>query len=120
MSPGSAAGPQGAVVSLSPMAVSGFVGVLVTSLNCLPIGNTDGGRVATALFGRQAGSVITAFTLLCMFLLGLLGNDVALYYAAVAAVTQRDQEVPMMEEVEGVDDARALLSIIGEDASPRR
>ena len=84
-----------------------------SSLNCLPIGNTDGGRVATALFGRQAGSVITAFTLLVMFSLGLLGNDVALFYAAVAAVTQRDQEVPMMEEVEGVDDARAVIGILG-------
>jgi membrane-associated protease RseP (regulator of RpoE activity) len=40
------------VIELSPLAVAGWVGVLVTSLNLLPLAQLDGGHIAFAMFGR--------------------------------------------------------------------
>jgi membrane-associated protease RseP (regulator of RpoE activity) len=42
-------------VELHPMAYAGWAGLLVTMINLLPIGQLDGGHVATAYFGNRYG-----------------------------------------------------------------
>ncbi|HWG53134.1 MAG TPA: site-2 protease family protein [Gemmatimonadaceae bacterium] len=49
---------------LHPVAIAGWVGVLVTSLNLLPLAQLDGGHVAFAMFGRAQTWIARAFWLL--------------------------------------------------------
>jgi Zn-dependent protease len=58
------------IVSLNPLALAGWVGILVTAINLLPAGQLDGGHVFRALFGDRVRYVSYAAVIL-LFGLGL-------------------------------------------------
>jgi len=59
-------------VQLNDIAFGAWIGLLVTMLNLLPVGQLDGGHVAYALLGRRAEYLAYA-TLVLFLVLGLLG-----------------------------------------------
>ncbi len=46
--------PEGTDILLHPLAFSGWVGLFITALNLMPIGQLDGGHIAYAVFGRRS------------------------------------------------------------------
>jgi len=60
--------PEGLEVQLGPMAMAGWVGLLVTALNLFPIGQLDGGHILYSLLRRRAHPVAT--TLLAAAVVG--------------------------------------------------
>jgi membrane-associated protease RseP (regulator of RpoE activity) len=62
--------PNGMDVMLHPMAWAGWIGLLVTMLNLLPIGQLDGGHIFFALFGKAHEKVSRLF-LAGLFILGI-------------------------------------------------
>jgi hypothetical protein len=57
--------PKGYTLMLDPVAFAGWVGLLVTMLNLLPLGQLDGGHILYALFGRKQ-IIISRITLVAL------------------------------------------------------
>jgi membrane-associated protease RseP (regulator of RpoE activity) len=45
--------PQGSDLLLHPLALAGWVGMIITTLNLLPVATLDGGHISRALFGNK-------------------------------------------------------------------
>ncbi|MDI6891043.1 MAG: site-2 protease family protein [Thermodesulfovibrionales bacterium] len=58
-------------ILLHPVAFTGWIGLFVTSINLIPIGQLDGGHIAYALFGEKYNLISNIFIPI-MLLLGLL------------------------------------------------
>jgi membrane-associated protease RseP (regulator of RpoE activity) len=108
-------GGPSTLIKLHPYAIAGFIGIVTNALNLLPVGNTDGGRVAQAMFGRSFAKFIRGSTLVFMVGAGLFGGDEAnllLFFAIFAQVWQKEPEVPCKNEIDGVSDERAILAFM--------
>jgi membrane-associated protease RseP (regulator of RpoE activity) len=54
---GSALAPKMAI-NLHPVAVAGYIGLVVTAFNLMPVGQLDGGHIVHAMFGQRTGIAI--------------------------------------------------------------
>lgn len=61
--------PEGYDILLHPVAFAGWIGLFVTTLNLLPIGQLDGGHIVFALFGRRHRKISIVFVVI----LGVFG-----------------------------------------------
>lgn len=41
------------IVQVNSLFLAGWSGLIINALNCIPMGETDGGRMANALWGRS-------------------------------------------------------------------
>lgn len=62
--------PEGHDILLHPIAFAGWIGLFVTSMNLIPVGQLDGGHIAYALLGEKHKRVSLALVIL-MAVLGL-------------------------------------------------
>ena len=64
------------------------------------------------MFGRRGAYLIKTFAAIALCFVGLIGLDesrVLITYTAFVFLSQRELEAPMLNEVDDLDDGRALL-----------
>ena len=92
---------EGHVLQLSPLAFAGWLGLMVTALNLLPIGQLDGGHIAHAMFGRRASDSIGSVAMWTLLLLGLfvwhglLTWAIIVYFIAGRGTSPLDDLTPL-------------------------
>ncbi len=99
------------VVGVSPLMVIGWIGLVITALNLMPAGQLDGGRAVQAIYGRRTAGRTTFVTLIFLGIASLV-NSLALYWAAIILILQRDLERPSQNELSEPNDARAGLLLL--------
>jgi hypothetical protein len=102
---------QGDTVGVSPLMIMGWMGLVITALNLMPAGQLDGGRMVQAVYGRKVAGRTTFVTLIFLAIASLV-NPLALYWAAIILILQRDLERPSLNELTEPDDARAALALV--------
>ena len=100
---------EGHNILMSPLAFAGWLGILVTALNLLPIGQLDGGHVAHALFGRRKAEVIGIVALFALFLLALFVWSGLLIWAIIVFFIAGIKSPPPLNDFSKLDSRRAVL-----------
>lgn len=98
-------------VSLNQVAWAGWVGLLVTGLNLIPVGQLDGGHVAYVLFGKRARKFFWPILLGLALLVLLTGAMMWLVWIVLLVAFGRVYAEPL-DDVTPLDSRRRLLAII--------
>ena len=97
-------------IHLHPVAVSGALGLVVTALNLMPVGQLDGGHIVHAMYGQRNGAIIGQ---VCRFLvLGLTFVHSELFIWAILLFFIPAIDEPALNDVSELDDKRDLLGLI--------
>ena len=110
--PGGPAAVAGMTVPLHPIAVAGYISLVVNALSILPVGTTDGGRAAITMFGRPLKSFVGSMALFGLLLVGLGGSDLFLFYFGFCIAFQSGNDVPMRNEVDSLDIPRVFFATV--------
>ncbi|XP_073311103.1 probable zinc metallopeptidase EGY3, chloroplastic [Primulina huaijiensis] len=97
---------EGVGVPVDPLAFAGLLGMVVTTLNLLPCGRLEGGRIAQAMFGRSTANVLTFATSLLLAIGGLSGSVLCLAWGLFATFFRGGEEVPAKDEITPLGDDR--------------
>ncbi len=91
----------GHFVRLSPLAFAGWLGLFITALNLLPVGQLDGGHIVQAIFGRRVGKTIGGLAMWSLLLLalfvwpGLMMWAILVFFVAGAGMPPLNDVTPL-------------------------
>lgn len=101
----------GHVLRLSPLAFAGWLGLFITALNLLPIGQLDGGHIARAMFGARIGGTISSLSLWSLFLLAIFVWPGLLMWAIIVFFIAGTGSSPL-EDVTSIPQGRRSLGYL--------
>ncbi len=97
-------------LELHPLAIAGYIGLIVTALNLMPFGQLDGGHIIHAMLGQRAAIFVGQLTRIMMILLAFLRPDFFLWAIILLLMPVGDQ--PALNDVSELDNRRDLLGIL--------
>jgi membrane-associated protease RseP (regulator of RpoE activity) len=104
--------PAGADVTEHPVAIAAWFGMLVTTLNLIPIGQLDGGHVLYALMGRQWARRLSRAVSLGLLVLGITVSWSWLIWWVVTRFVVGYGHPPALDEAP-LDPGRRLVAVLG-------
>lgn len=93
------------LVPADPFFIAGLAGVVSSSCQMLPIGRTDGGRLATARFGKFLGlALINLFKYFAAGVALFTGNSVVMLYIFYVVTLQNSEEIACRDDITPISD----------------
>ncbi|KAI8007675.1 hypothetical protein LOK49_LG07G00890 [Camellia lanceoleosa] len=102
---------EGTPISVNPLVIWAWAGLLINAINSIPAGELDGGRISFAIWGRKASARLTAASIALLGISSLF-NDVAFYWVALIFFLQRGPIAPLSEEITNPDNKYVSLGIV--------
>jgi membrane-associated protease RseP (regulator of RpoE activity) len=103
--------PEGMTYSLGPLGLAAWVGLFVTALNLMPVGQLDGGHVTYALIRRRATLVSRLGLIGCLFL--LYHRPTWLVWCLLLLLLGRRPHPPTVYDGLPVGAARIVVGLVG-------
>jgi Zn-dependent protease len=101
-----------AISQLNPFFMAGWVGMLITGLNMLPVSQLDGGHVIYALFGRDAYKIARAFTIVAIAYVVIYIEQAAIWSTMLILVILLGiHHPPTADDSVEMDDFRWILGV---------
>jgi len=97
-------------IDLHPVAVAGFLGLVVTALNLMPVGQLDGGHIVHAMFGQKNAIVIGQIARLLLLLLSLVQPEFFLWAIILLFIPLIDE--PALNDVSELDNGRDIWGLL--------
>jgi membrane-associated protease RseP (regulator of RpoE activity) len=100
------------VSQLNPFFMAGWVGMLITGLNMLPVSQLDGGHAVYGLFGRESYKIARAFTVVAIIYV-VLNLDEAIIWAPmlILVILLGIHHPPTADDSVELDDFRWILGV---------
>jgi membrane-associated protease RseP (regulator of RpoE activity) len=102
--------PKGFDVVLHPFGYAGWVGLFVTALNLLPVGQLDGGHIIFAVFGQKSKWVF-AVSIILLAMLAIFYNPGWVALVILLLIFGRHHPEPFDMETE-LDGKRKLIAFL--------
>lgn len=100
---------EGQQLILHPLAFAGWLGLVVTALNLLPIGQLDGGHIAHAMFGPRRGHAIGVGGLITLFALAFFVWPGLMMWAWIVWFIAGTRDAPPLDDVTPLSKHRRAL-----------
>lgn len=97
-------------LDLHPVAIAGCLGVVVTALNLMPVGQLDGGHIVHAMFGQRTGALIGQISRLLILVLSFAQQEFLLLAILLFFIPVVD--TPALNDVSELDNRRDLLGLL--------
>ncbi|MDJ1170065.1 site-2 protease family protein [Roseofilum sp. BLCC_M154] len=97
-------------LNLHPVAVAGFLGLVITALNLIPVGQLDGGHVVHAMFGQRTAIAIGQISRLLVLILAFLHQE--FLWWAIFLLLMPIADEPALNDVTELDNGRDFLGLL--------
>ncbi len=97
-------------IDLHPVALAGFLGLVVTALNLMPVGQLDGGHIVHAMLGQRSAVAIGQVARLLLLGLSLVQPGLLLWAIILFLMPISDQ--PALNDVTELDNKRDLWGLL--------
>ncbi len=103
-----------ATLSIHPLVIIGWLGLVINALNLMPAGQLDGGRIVQAIYGRKTAQRSTLITLVILGFVAFFNpaNLVIFYWLILVGFLQRGLERPSLDEITEPNDTRAAWGLL--------
>lgn len=102
---------------LNPVMFASWVGLLMTALNLMPVGQLDGGHVTYSLFGHRGHRTVALLCYVAVIALVVYsiqtGSWSYILYAVILTLMMRVGHPPVLEEEDAIGAERKLVALIG-------
>ncbi len=97
-------------IHLHPAAIAGYIGLIVTALNLMPIGQLDGGKIVHGMLGQTTAAMIGQVTKLLMLALAFTRTEFLIWAIILFFMPAFDQ--PALNDVTELDNQRDFVGVV--------
>jgi len=104
--------PEGNALYLHPVAFAGWVGLFITSINLIPIGQLDGGHISRSILGEVWAKRVGYIAFIVLLIMGFTFQYEGWYLWAFIAYILGGRGVHPIDDVTPVDAKHLVIGII--------